>query len=234
MKTWTDNPENRIAALTKVPYLTHLETDELAELAASATVRRLPAGGSLFDQGEDCRGLYVIASGRVRVLKLSAEGREQVLHTENRGALGEAPLLDGEGYPASARTLDDSVLLFLPAEVVLEWCRRRPEVALGMANVLARRLRRFAGLAEMLALHKLHRRLSSYLLRKAQTSLGASASRRQDSRLEIVLDESNQEIAAQIGTVREVVSRLLGELKRQGLIEVDGRRVTILDAGRLQ
>jgi CRP-like cAMP-binding protein len=234
VKTWIDNPDNRVAALATVSYLALLDAGELRELAASATVRRVPAGGSLFEEGEDCRGLYVIASGRVRIVKLSAEGREQVLHTEHRGALGEAPLLDGEGYPGSARAVEDAVLLFLPRTAVLDGCRRRPEVALGMATVIARRVRRFADLAEMLALHKLHRRFAAYLVRLAEKPLGTQASRRPDGPVEIVLRESNQEIAAQIGTVRELVSRLLGELKRQGLIEVAGRRVTIFDVERLR
>ena len=152
-----------------------------------------------------------------------------MLHTESEGAVGEAPLLDGGPYPASARAADDLVLLFLPRAVVLDWCRRRPEVALGIATALAGRVRRFAGLAESLALHQVSQRLAAYLVELVEVSgTGTPAAG------EVVLSESNHEIAAQIGTVRELVSRLLGEFRRQGLIAVEGRRVTVPDLERLR
>ena len=212
------------AALAAVPYFAGLSEADLRRLADSARVERWRKGEPVFHQDDECRGLHVVAAGRIRIFRLSTAGREQVLHTESEGAVGEAPLLDGGPYPASATAADDLVLLFLPHSLVLEWCRKRPEVALGMAAALAGRVRRFAGLAESLALHQVSQRLAAYLVGLAEES-------RSD---EVVLSESNHEIAAQIGTVRELVSRLLGELRRQGLIEVSGRRVTVPDLERLR
>ena len=186
-------------------------------------------GGGDLPRGGPCLGLYVVATGRVKVSKLSAEGREQVLHAERKGALGEAPLFDDEPYPASALALEPAVLLFLPKQTVLAWCRRRPDVAIGIARTLARRMRSFAALAEGLALREVSQRLAGYLVRRA-----SEGGHKVQSGVEILLEESNQEIAAQIGTVRELVSRMLASLRREGLIAVSGRRITILDAKRLR
>ncbi len=224
MAGWQDSFETRRAALAAVPYFAGLPAAELRRLAASATVERRRRGEPVFHQDDECRGLHVVAAGRIRIFRLSTAGREQVLHIESEGAVGEAPLFDGGPYPASATAAGDLVLLFLPRAVVLEGCRRRPEVALGIAAALAGRVRRFAGLAESLALHQVSQRLAAYLVALAEGSTSG----------EVLLSDSNHEIAAQIGTVRELVSRLLGELRRQGLIEVAGRRVTIPDLERLR
>lgn len=225
---WTDSPQSRMEALEKVPYLAGLDHADLRKLAQSATVRLFSRSQIVFQEGDPCSGLQVIASGRLRIYKLSESGREQVLHTETEGAVGEAPLLDGDGYPASAQATEELVLLFLPTATVLDWCRKRPELAIAVATVLARRVRRFASLAESLALHQLHQRLAAYLVDQVEES---DAHR---GPVEIRLAETHQEIGARIGTVRELVSRLLGDFRHQGLIRIKGRRVTIPDLERLR
>lgn len=226
---WPDTVEGRVRALAAVPYLAGLGEVDLRALAAEARLLRAAKGEAIYQEGSPCAGLYVIAAGRVKVFKGSPEGREQVLHAEREGALGEAPLFDGDAYPASAEALEPAALLFLPRETVLAWCRRRPEVAIGIARVLARRVRRFAALAEDLALREVGQRLAGYLAARA-----AEDGRAVRAGVEVVLRESNQEIATQIGTVRELVSRTLAGLRREGLIRVSGRRVTILDLERLR
>ncbi len=226
---WPDTAEGRARALGAVPYLAGLGAADLRALAAEARLVRAAKGEAIFQEGSPCAGLYVIAAGCVRVLKRSAEGREQVLHREREGALGEGPLFDGDPYPASAEALEPAALLFLPREIVLAWCRKRPEVAIGIARVLARRVRRFAALAEDLALREVGQRLAGYLAARAQED-----GRAVPGGVELVLKESNQEIATQIGTVRELVSRALAALRREGLVRVSGRRVTVADLKRLR
>lgn len=226
---WQDTVEARVAALAAVPYLADLGEADIRVLARGASLRLVRTGEIVFQEGEPCLGLHVIAAGRIKVSKLSTEGREQVLHAERKGALGEAPLFDGDPYPASAIALEPAALLFLPKPTVLAWCRKRPDVAIGIAQTLARRMRRFAALAEGLALREVSQRLAGYLARRA-----AEEGRAVQGGIELLLTESNQDIAAQIGTVRELVSRMLATLRREGLIAVSGRRVTILDAKRLR
>jgi CRP/FNR family transcriptional regulator len=125
--------------------------------------------------------------------------------------------------------METSVILFLPRDTVFAWCRRQPDIALRMARVLARRVRRFATLAEELALRDVEHRLMGYLMSRAEES-----GRPLRDGLEIVLTESNQDIADQIGTVREVVSRSLGTLRHEGLISISGRRLTVTNIDRLR
>src|SRR5712692_1809899 len=167
-KLWTDSPEGRVHALATVPYLAELSQKDIKELAGAAQLLHLRKGELLFQEGAACKGLHVIVAGRMKVFKLSAKGREQVLHAERDGALGEGPLLDGNPYPASAEAMETSVILFLPRDTVFAWCRRQPNIALGMARVLARRVRRFATLAEELALCDVEGRLAGYLVCRAE------------------------------------------------------------------
>ena len=176
MTAWIDSLEARRTALAAVSYLADLAVEDLSSLARSAKVERWRKGQALFEEGEACHGLYVIAEGRIRILRLSAAGREQVLHTESSGAVGEAPLLDGGPYPASGRAARDLVTLFVARQEVLDWCRRRPQIALGLAVALAQRVRRFASLAESLALHQVSQRLAAYLVERAESSVGSAAS----------------------------------------------------------
>ena len=101
-------------ALATVPYLAELSQKDIKELAGAAQLLHLRKGELLFQEGAACKGLHVIVAGRMKVFKLSANGREQVLHAERDGALGEGPLLDGNPYPASAEAMETSVILFLP------------------------------------------------------------------------------------------------------------------------
>jgi len=228
VREWKDGIEARVRALAAVPYLVELPAQDIQALAREARLLRAGKGKILFEEGTPCRGLYVIAAGRVRVTKLSPGGREQVLHAEREGALGEGPLFDGGLYPASAQAAEPSAVLFLPRETVLAWCRRRPEMAIGIARVLAQRVRRLASLAEDLSLREVGQRLAAYLARAADDGRPVSGG------IEFVLAETNQEIAAQIGTVRELVSRRLGVLRREGLIRTSGRRILIPDLERLR
>jgi CRP-like cAMP-binding protein len=229
LKTPSDSAEKRVRALAKVSYFSELSQTDLQELAGATKLVHLQKGELLFEEGAPCIGLYVIATGRVKVFKLSPMGREQVLHAEREGALGEGPLMDANAYPASAGAMEPSEILFLPKETLFGWCRRQPDIALGIARVLARRVRRFAALAEELALRDVEDRLADYLLCRAEES-----GRPLRDGMEIVLTDSNQIIADQIGTVREVVSRSLTALQRKGVISISRRRLTVANINRLR
>jgi CRP/FNR family transcriptional regulator len=214
-----------VALLAALPYLADLPAAELARLARRCAWRVVRRGGIVFREGEVARGLFVIGEGRVKLARLSPSGREQVLHVEGAGAsLGEVPVFDGAGYVATATALTDARLLFVERAALFALCRRRPDVALGIIAVLARRLRRFAALIEDLALRDVTGRLAGFLL--------AEASR---PGVDGVFEIGTQEqVAARLGTVRELVSRSLVRLARAGLIGRAGRRVRIVDPARLR
>lgn len=214
-----------VAVLAALPYLASVPRGELGRLAGRCAWRTIARGGSVFREGEPARGLFVITEGRVKLSRLSPAGREQVLHVEGAGAsLGEVPVFDGGGYVATAVALTAARLLFVERQALFALCRRRPDVALGIIAVLARRLRRFAALIEDLSLRDVTERLAGFLLAEASRA-GA------DGVFEI---GTQDEVAARLGTVRELVSRSLVRLTRAGLIARSNRRVRLLDPARVR
>ena len=206
-----------------------LTESEIAVLSARTAVRSYSAGEVLFSEGEPCSGLYLIASGRVRIFKVSPSGREQVLAVEDPGhSIAELPVFDGGSYPASASALEPSELLFVSRNDFRSVCLEHPEVALKVLQVVGARLRRLVRIVEELSFTTVRHRLIAWLLRQGRTQPGA------DRQPVISLAGSHQELASEIGTVRELVSRNLARLQAQGFISVDGREITILDQPGLE
>ena len=216
--------------LAKVPIFSSLTESELSFLAQRAVPRHYSAGESIFGEGEPCSGLYVVESGHVRIFKSSATGREQVLSIDGPGgSIAELPVFDGGSYPASATAIDDATLLFVSKQDFQALCLAHPQVALKVLRVVGARLRRLVGIIEELSFTTVRHRLASFLLRLAQKEAKRSA-----AGVEITLPISNQELASQIGTVRELVSRNLSRLQAEGMLKIDGRTVTICNLKALE
>jgi CRP/FNR family transcriptional regulator len=216
--------------LKATPLFAILDESELNSLAARCVTQSFSAGQILFSEGESCTGLYIVVSGRVRIFKTSLSGREHVLTVEGPGkSVAELPVFDGGTYPASASALEATEMLFVSRSDLRAICLERPEVSLKLLQVVGARLRRLVGIIEELSFTTVRHRLISWLLRQA------GAEGRQTQRgVVFSLNVSHQELAAQIGTVRELVSRNLARLQAQSFIEMNGRQITILDQAGLE
>jgi CRP/FNR family transcriptional regulator len=144
-------------------------------------------------------------------------------------SIAELPVFDGGKYPASAAAVEDSVLVFVSRNDFRAICMEHPEVSLKVLQVVGGRLRRLVGIIEELSFTTVRQRLISWILRKARTE-GHST----DRGPAFVLGNSHQELASQIGTVRELVSRNMARLQAQGFIEISGRDVIIVDIAGLE
>jgi CRP-like cAMP-binding protein len=216
---------DKVAALCATVLFGSLTNEELRALASLCTEHRLSREEVLFIAGEEARGLYVVVSGAIRAFRAGADGREQVIHTERAGAiLADVPVFDDGTYPATAVADEDSVLLFIAKGDVREVCLKHPTISLAALKMLAGRLRRHAELVEALSLQEVGQRLARLLLTEA-----ARRGERLESGITFDLVMTNGQIAARVGSVREVVSRALARLQQDGLILVDNRRVTIPD-----
>lgn len=219
-----------IATLRRVPFFAVLGEEELRRLAGHCVVRFLNKEELLFTEGDPCEGMYVVQSGAIKLFKMADTGREQVLVIERAGStVGELPVFDGGNLPASAAALEDSTLLFLPKREFLELCRRNSEVAFAVIRSLAWRFRYMASLVEELSLKEVSHRLARFLRDRAVTA-GARTRRG----IEFPLEESNQQIAAEIGTVRDLVSRNLRRLVDRKIIKMERRRVIVLNMAELE
>jgi CRP/FNR family cyclic AMP-dependent transcriptional regulator len=218
-----------LAILRRVQIFSGLSEAELQFLSQRAIPRAYGKGEIVFTEGDPCTGLFVIESGQVRIFKSSPSGREQVLAVEGPGSsVAELPVFDGGNYPASTAAITDSRILFISKQEFHALCLVHPHVALKVLKVVGARLRRLVGIIEELSFTTVRSRLISVLVRRAKTGKKTSEG------IEIELPPSNQELASEIGTVRELVSRNLSRLQAETLIHMDGKTVTIPDLKRLQ
>jgi CRP-like cAMP-binding protein len=216
--------------LRKTPLFANLTQKEMDALAARVSTRHFGKGEQLFGEGDACTGLFLVASGKIRIFKLSAAGREQVLAVEGPGSsFAELPVFDGGNYPAAASALEDAEVLFISRKEFQNFCREHPEVALKVIAVVGGRLRRLVGIIEELSFTTVRQRLISFILRLAQ----ASGTHSKDG-IHVELTKSHQDLAADLGTVRELVSRNLSRLQAEGFLEVDGRKIVVKDLAGLK
>lgn len=213
------------AVLEKTALFSSLTQPEL-HLLAARTVRKLfSAGELLFSEGEPCSGLHIIVRGKVRIFKTSASGREQVLAENVPGeSIAEIPIFDGGPYPASAAAVEDTDLAFISRRDFNAYCLEHPEVALKVLSVVGARLRRLVGIIEELSFTTIRQRLISALIKLAQNE-GKTTARG----IEFQLPSTHQELAHQLGTVRELISRNLMRLQAEGLLDVDARQIVVKD-----
>lgn len=216
--------------LARVPIFAGLSEAELAFLSQRTVSRRFLAGQTVFAESEPCTGLYVVESGHVRIFKSSASGREHVLSIEGPGSsVAELPVFDGGDYPASVTAIDDAILLFVSKQDFHSLCLAHPQVSLKVLRVVGARLRHLVGIIEELSFTTVRHRLAALLLRLAKTS-----GKRTAAGIEITLPASNQELASQIGTVRELISRNLSRFQAEGMLTIEGRSVTVTNLKALE
>jgi len=219
-----------IESLRKVPLFADLTERELELLAARAFPREYQPGEIIFSEGDPCEGLYIVAAGSVKIFNTSASGREQVLHIERAGnSLAELPVFDGGPYPASTAAVGACTLLFISKKEFRALCLERPEVSLKVLKAVSARLRQLVAMIEELSFTTVRQRLISWLLQEAKNT-GQATPRGTEFDLRI----NNQELAFQIGTVRELVSRNLSHLQAEGILKTQGRTVIIPELSALE
>ena len=219
-----------LETLRRVSFFAVLPPEDLKSLAGHCVPRRLLRDEILVSEGDPCEGLFVVQSGAIKLFKMAENGREQILGIERAGStVGELSVFDGGTFPASAVAAEDSTLLFLPKREFLELCQRNSEVAFAVIRSLAWRFRYLTSLVEELSLKEVSHRLARFLRDRA-LQLGVRTRRG----IEFPLEETNQEIGAEIGTVRDLVSRNLRRFVDRGILRLERRKVIVLDMGELE
>lgn len=212
--------------LRRHPLFFGLSDAACRELGARTARRVYGAGETLFTAGADARGLYVVVSGRVRVVGHSS-GRRHVLHEEGAGGtLGDVPLFEGGGYPATAIAAESTACFIVGRDALAAAMRVDPELAWRFLARLAGRVRTLVERVDGLAGRSVPQRLAALLVSRQQTSRDGDA---------LTLGGTQAEVAEELGTVREVVVRAVRALCASGAIEPLGRgRYRVCDARRLR
>lgn len=212
-----------IAAIPLFEGLPRKQHEDLARIVVHRSYKR---GQTIFSEGDEGTGFYVVISGRVKIFKLSPEGKEQILHVFGPGEpFGEVPMFAGQRFPAYAEALDPSRVLFFPRDAFVGLIKKDPTLALNMLAILSRRLRRFTLLIEDLSLKEVPGRLAAYLLYVSDQRGGSN---------DLQLEVAKGQVASLLGTIPETLSRVLTKMVRQKLIQSDGRRLRILDRQGLE
>ncbi|MGK2944166.1 MAG: Crp/Fnr family transcriptional regulator [Desulfuromonadales bacterium] len=210
--------------LKNSPFFAGLSESDLDALLGIARIREHPRGELLFSDGEEAAGFFMVLDGKVKVYKLSPDGKERILHVIHPGGTFAEAAIFGDGlYPAYAEPLQTSMLLFLPKDGFLGLLMNNGRIAINMIAGLSKFLRQFANQIEELTFKDVPSRLARYLM---DLSHGTKQT--------VVLPISKTQLASNLGTVSETLSRTLRKLSEDDLITVTGKSVEILDFDRLQ
>ena len=210
--------------LKSLPYFESLSNEEIERLGKEILPLSFAKGEVLFLEGEPCRGLYVVKSGRIRIFKSSPEGREQVLLIAQAGnSFNDVPVFDGGPNPASASALDSSVVYLIPKETLLSLVDDCP-MALAVIKLFAARLRHLTLVVEDLSFRSVVGRLAKLLLDMVVVENGPARVRRL----------TQEEMAAMIGSVRDVTGRALKHIEKTGAIKIEGQRILVVAPEKLR
>ena len=221
--------EDRAEVFKRTELFRDLDANVFDILARHSTEKRLDRNEILFLEGDQAAGLFVIAEGSVRTFRTGADGREQVIHIERAiTTVAEVPVFDDGKYPSTVAAEEPAKVYFLDSEKIRSLCLKYPPIALAATKLLAKRLRRCAELVEILSLREVGQRLAHLFVEEASArGKNTSGGMRIEHKL------THNQLAARVGTVREVVTRALSRLQDQRLIVIEGKKMIIPDPDAL-
>ena len=198
-----------------------LSGEEVETISKLIFEKKYGKGETIFFEGDEANGFYIVSSGQIKVFKMNPMGKEHILHIFGPGEpVGEVPVFSKQPFPANAEALVKSSTLFFPRKDFVALIENNPSIALNMLAVLSRRLRQFATQIENLSLKEVPARLAGYLLYIAKEQKNEGV---------VELPVSKGQLASLLGTIPETLSRIFARMSDEGLIQVEGRSITILD-----
>ena len=198
-----------------------LSGEEVETISKLIFEKKHGKGETIFFEGDEADGFYIVSSGQIKVFKINPMGKEHILHIFGPGEpVGEVPVFSKQPFPANAEALVKSSTLFFPRKDFVALIENNPSIALNMLAVLSRRLRQFATQIENLSLKEVPARLAGYLLYIAKEQKNEGV---------VQLPVSKGQLASLLGTIPETLSRIFARMSDEGLIQVEGRSITILD-----
>ena len=218
--------KNFLSIISNTSLFKGLSQSRLEKIEKIAVKKNIEKGELIFSENDEGNGFYIVAQGRVKIYKVSLEGKEQILHIFDRGEpFGEVPVFSGSVFPANAQALEKCSLIFFPRDAFVRFISENIPIVLNMLGVLSMRLRQFTVQIENLSLKEVPGRLAGYLLLLAEE---------QQSEDIIQLTISKGHLASLLGTIPETLSRIFSKMNDRGLIEVEGKNIKILDTDGLE
>lgn len=217
---------NIVEHLAQISLFQNLAPEYYDNLASIVRVKDFDRNSFIFADGDDGVGFYVIVSGRVKIYKMSPEGKEQILHILGPGEeFAEVAVFSGSHYPANAETLAPSKLFFFPKESFIRLISSNPSLAMNMLAALSLRLKRFSHMIEALSLKEVPGRLAAHLLYLSEQNQGDT---------DLKLDVAKVQLAGLLGTIPETLSRILTKMNKLGFIQSSGPDIRIINRPGLE
>lgn len=212
--------EEKLRTLRDNSYFTNLREPIQAEIAKGMRLCRFERGEIVFWEADECAGLHMIRAGSVKLFKVSPHGRELVVKVLEEGAtFNEVPVFDNGSNPINAAALEDCEIWIIEAGLLQDCLYRYPEMAQSVILNLSQNLRNLLKIVEELSFFQVTNRLARLISQLPSEQLVGE----REDRL------TQDELAARLGTVREVVARALRELERSGAIQVQRRQIHVVD-----
>jgi CRP/FNR family transcriptional regulator len=222
--------ENKKDTLRKIPLFSEMDIEHLRKITAISKTLKYKKNKFLFYDDEVYKGFYILLKGLVKVFKNSINGKESVLHIiKPVNIFADVPLFEGGNYPATAQTLEESILIFIPKEEFLNLIKEDPEISLKMFSGFAKRLKEMTNKIENISSKEVINRLAAYLIKEIKNS--------KTGKLEepfIRLNVPKRTIAAYIGTITETLSRTFKKLQDEEIIKVRGKTIIVTNYTRLK
>jgi len=216
-----------VNTLRSCQLFTGLPPEDLANIAEVTVVKSLQKDEYLFHEGDPAHGFYVVQRGAVNVHRVTAAGKEQIIHVFRTGdSFAEVALAAPTGYPADARALEATQVLLVQKDGILALLKRQPELALRMLGSMSSHLRVLVGQLEDLTVRDVETRLANWLVKRCPDPQSETPAK-------IELTMIKRVLAAELGTVSETFSRTLAKFRGQKLLVVKGKTVTVLSPARL-
>jgi len=212
--------------LSQADLFKDLSVQQLDEIARIVSDKEYKKGQLIFAEGDEGIGFYMVIRGRVKVYKVSPDGKEQIMHIFGQGhPFAEVPVFEGSRYPANAEALESCRLFFFPKKAFVNLIHENPSLAMNMLASMSQRLKQFSHLIEALSLKEVPGRLASYLL---------YLSDRNGSIDDFELDIAKSQLASLLGTIPETLSRIFSRMTSGELVRINGPQITILDRTGLE
>jgi len=204
-----------------------LPVADLERIAETTISKSLEKNDCLFREGDPATGFYIVQRGAVNVHRVSAAGKEQVIHVFRTGdSFAEAALASPTGYPADARAQETTQVLLVQKDGILALLKRQPELALRLLASMSSHLRVLVGQIQDLTVRDVQTRLANWLVKRCPDPQSQSP-------VNIQLTATKRALAAELGTISETLSRTLARFREQRLLAVKGKTVIVLSPAKL-
>lgn len=221
MRTLGVSHSQKLDLLNRNEYFEGLDTALLNQVTMHMQLREYERGESLFWEGDPCAGLHIIEQGFVKLYRLSPQGRQYIVRVLQEGdTCNEVPTFDGGVNPVNVEALETTQVWVIQADILRALLNQHPEFAQKVINNFAKNLRGLVRMVSEMAFYQVTHRLARLINEQSPDELTGTP-------------WTQEQLAARLGTVREVVARSLKELERSGAIQMDKRRIAVSDPGVL-